>query len=125
MAEELLINELEAKTRALDEFKSKIESLREENQDLLSQLQTKEHDTMEVIKHLRKENDRLQDELRVYQEEKEAAIKTAEDTIRQASEDRDRAIAEMEARTQQKEDARQAEVRKLQEDLYHLKALVP
>jgi hypothetical protein len=32
MAEELLVNELEAKTRTLDEFRSRLEGLREENQ---------------------------------------------------------------------------------------------
>lgn len=77
---------------------------------------------MEVIRHLRKENDRLQEELRAYQEEKESAIKTAEDTIRQASEDRDRAIAEMEASSKQKDDTREAELRKLQQELADLRA---
>lgn len=120
--EALLVQQVENHSKTIDEFKNKLQSLREENQDLLEQLQTKEHDTMEVIRHLRKENDRLQEELRAYQEEKESAIKTAEDTIRQASEDRDRAIAEMEASSKQKDDTREAELRKLQQELADLRA---
>ena len=67
--DELIINELEAKTRTLDEYKAKIEELRAENNDLLTKLQTKEEDAMKVIKYLREKNDELNDKLQIYSEE--------------------------------------------------------
>lgn len=122
MAEDLILNELEAKIRTLDEYKAKIEELRVENNDLLSKLQTKEEDAMEVIKYLRAENDSLQEKLRIYSEESATAKADAETTVRTANEERDRAIAEMEAKFKVNEDTREGEVRKLREELFALKA---
>lgn len=122
MAEDLILNELEAKIRTLDEYKAKIEELRVENNDLLTKLQTKEEDAMEVIKYLRAENDSLQEKLRIYSEESATAKSDAEATVRTANEERDRAIAEMEAKFKVNEDNREGEVRKLREELFALKA---
>jgi len=122
MAEDLILNELEAKIRTLDEYKAKIEELRVENNDLLTKLQTKEEDAMEVIKYLRAENDSLQEKLRIYSEESATAKADAETTVRTANEERDRAIAEMEAKFKVNEDTREGEVRKLREELFALKA---
>jgi len=122
MAEELILNELEAKIRTLDEYKAKIEELRVENNDLLTKLQTKEQDAMEVIKYLRAENDSLQAKLRIYSEESATAKADAETTVRDANEARDRAIAEMEAQYEHKEETRKGEERKLREELFALKA---
>ena len=122
MAEELLLNELEAKSRILDEYRTRLEGLRKENQDLLVQLETKERDSMAVIKYLRQENDTLQEQLRVHKEESEIAKESAEKTILGANEDRDGAIAEMEAKFQQADETREAELRRLREELHALKA---
>ena len=122
MAEELILNELEAKIRTLDEYKAKIAELRVENNDLLTKLQTKEQDAMEVIKYLRAENDSLQAKLRIYSEESATAKADAETTVRDANEARDRAIAEMEAQYEHKEETRKGEERKLREELFALKA---
>jgi hypothetical protein len=122
MAENLILNELEAKVRTLDEYKAKIEDLRIENSDLLTKLQTKEQDAMEVIKYLRSENDSLQDKLRMFAEESATAKSDAEATVRTANEERDRAIAEMEAKFKHNEEAREGDVRKLREELFALKA---
>eukprot|EP00960_Hanusia_phi_P076686 768597-Hanusia_phi.AAC.1 len=81
MAEELILNELEAKIRALDEYKSKIGQLRTENGDLLSKLQSKEQDAMDVIKYLRSENDSLQEKLRIYAEDSEKAKEMTEKIV--------------------------------------------
>jgi DNA repair exonuclease SbcCD ATPase subunit len=122
MAEDLILNELEAKIRTLDEYKAKIEELRIENNDLLTKLQTKEQDAMEVIKYLRAENDSLQEKLRIYSEESATAKSDAETTVRTANEERDRAIAEMEAKFKHNEEQRETDVRKLREELFALKA---
>jgi hypothetical protein len=122
MAEELLLNELEAKSRILDEYRTRLEALRKENQDLLLQLETKERDSMAVIKYLRQENDTLQEQLRVHKEESEIAKTTAEKTIHVANEERDGAIAEMESKFQQADETREAELRRLREELHSLKA---
>jgi len=121
MAEELLMNELEVKTKALSDYKEKVEDLRVENLDILSQLQTKERDSMEVIKYLRKENEELQERLRKYKEEADSAREIAEKTMRTANEERDRAISEMETKFKNNDEVREAEVRKLREDLFSLK----
>ena len=81
MAEELILNELEAKIRALDEYKSKINQLRNENGDLLSKLQSKEQDAMDVIKYLRSENDGLQEKLRIYAQDSEKAKEMTEKIV--------------------------------------------
>ena len=120
--DELIINELEAKTRTLDEYKAKIEELRAENNDLLTKLQTKEEDAMKVIKYLREKNDELNDKLQIYSEESATAKSGAENTVRTANEERDRAIAEMEAKFKSNEEARESDVRKLREELFALKA---
>jgi len=122
MAEDLILNELEAKIRTLDEYKAKIEELRTENNDLLTKLQTKEQDAMEVIRYLRAENDSLQERLRIYSEESATAKSEAETTVRTANEERDRAIAEMEAEFQRNEGNRELEVDKLRKELFALKA---
>jgi myosin heavy subunit len=122
MAEDLILNELEAKIRTLDEYKAKIEELRTENNDLLTKLQTKEQDAMEVIKYLRAENDSLQERLRIYSEESATAKSEAETTVRTANEERDRAIAEMEAEFKRNEGNRELEVDKLRKELFALKA---
>jgi hypothetical protein len=122
MAEDLILNELEAKIRTLDEYKAKIEELRTENNDLLTKLQTKEQDAMEVIKYLRAENDSLQERLRIYSEESAKAKSEAETTARAAYIERDRAIAESDAEFQRKDAQRDAEVEKLTKELFALKA---
>jgi len=116
------LNELEAKIRALDEYKSKIGQLRTENGDLLSKLQSKEQDAMDVIKYLRSENDSLQEKLRIYAEDSEKAKEMTEKIVMKANEDRDFAIAEMETRFKHKEEGRESEMRKLQEELASLKS---
>jgi hypothetical protein len=92
-----------------------------ENMDILSQLQTKERDSMEVIKYLRKENEELQEKLRKYKEEADEAREVAERTMRTAGEERDRAISEIETKFRTNDEVREAEVRKLREDLFSLK----
>lgn len=92
-----------------------------ENMDILSQLQTKERDSMEVIKYLRKENEELQEKLRKYKEEADEAREVAERTMRTAGEERDRAISEIETKFKTNDEVREAEVRKLREDLFSLK----
>ena len=77
---------------------------------------------MAVIKYLRQENDTLQEQLRVHKEESEISKDSAEKTIRVANEDRDGAIAEMEAKFQQVDEAREAELRRLREELHALKS---
>ena len=101
MAEELLLNELEAKSRILDEYRGKMEGLRKENQDLLTQLDTRERDNIEVVKYLQDENETLKEQLRKRMDESEISKETADKAIRLANEERDSAIAEMEAKFQQ------------------------
>eukprot|EP00290_Baffinella_frigidus_P027395 CAMPEP_0180228874 /NCGR_PEP_ID=MMETSP0987-20121128/25057_1 /TAXON_ID=697907 /ORGANISM="non described non described, Strain CCMP2293" /LENGTH=386 /DNA_ID=CAMNT_0022193219 /DNA_START=46 /DNA_END=1203 /DNA_ORIENTATION=+ len=122
MAEELLVNELEAKTRSLDEFRARLEGLREENQSLLEQLQAKERDSMVVNKKLTEENETLREQLERFAQDAQQAKQDAQDTVKVSSEERDLAIAEMEAKVKKNEEGREAEVRKLREELSALKS---
>ena len=122
MAEELLVNELEAKTRSLDEFRARLEGLREENQSLLEQLHAKERDSMVVNKRLTEENESLKEKLEAFEKEAEEAKLEAQQTARLAQEERDLAIAEMEAKVKKNEEGREEEMYQLREELAALKA---
>lgn len=74
-----------------------------------------------VVPSCRKENEELQERLRKYKEEADEARDIAERTMRTANEERDRAIAEIETKFKTNDEVREAEVRKLREDLFSLK----
>mmetsp|Transcript_19366 Transcript_19366/g.45329 ORF Transcript_19366/g.45329 Transcript_19366/m.45329 type:complete len:477 (+) Transcript_19366:132-1562(+) len=117
MSLDLVLAELKAKDKSLQEFRQKHQAMLEENQRLVQTLADKEKDTFEVISYLRSENDSLKEQLSKFEDVVENAKEQVRVSTAAVNAERDSMIEEMQTQFEKLESARHEELRTLRSEL--------